>query len=78
MDTNDFAVNARGYIELLRAHIQKENGVLFPMGDRVIPADEQEKMIEAFERHEAAVIGEGVHEGFHVMLSNLATKYGVI
>ena len=30
------AENARGYIDLLRAHIGKENNVLFPMADRAL------------------------------------------
>lgn len=77
IDTNAFVENARGYIELLRAHIQKENVILFPMGDRAIPESEQGSILNAFERHEETVIGNGIHEEFHAMLENLAVKYGI-
>ena len=30
-----------GYVELLRSHISKEDNVLFPMADRILPAEEQ-------------------------------------
>lgn len=77
IDINGFIENARGYIELLRAHIQKENVILFPMGDRAIPESAQGSILEAFQRHEETVIGNGIHEEFHAMLENLAAKYGV-
>jgi hemerythrin-like domain-containing protein len=31
--------NARGYVSLLRQHIIKEDNILFPMADQVIPAN---------------------------------------
>lgn len=74
-DVEGFAENARGYIELLRAHIQKENAILFPMGDKAIPDSEQRELLEAFERHEETVIGHGVHERLHAMLDDFSKKY---
>jgi hemerythrin-like domain-containing protein len=74
-DARSFATQARGYIELLRSHIQKENTILFPMGDKMIPEPEQRKILEAFERHEETVIGHGVHERLHAMLDDFAKKY---
>jgi hemerythrin-like domain-containing protein len=44
-----FAVAARGYAQLLSAHIDKENQVLFVMADRIIPRDEQQRVDEAFD-----------------------------
>jgi hemerythrin-like domain-containing protein len=70
-----FCENAEGYISLLRAHIRKENEVLFPMGDQVIPAWEQKEILEAFERHEAAVMGPGIHEKLHAQLDDFASVY---
>jgi hemerythrin-like domain-containing protein len=60
-----------GYVELLRAHIGKENDVLFVMADRVLPADEQTALAAAFERVEAEEIGEGVHEQYHQLAHEL-------
>jgi hemerythrin-like domain-containing protein len=54
--------NAQGYITLLRQHITKEDTVLFPMADRVVPAISQDKIAENFERIEHEETGAGVHE----------------
>ncbi len=66
---------SRDYIELLRAHIQKENTILFPMADRVIRAEELETMHAAFEEHEEKVLGHGRHEELHQMLHEMTLKY---
>lgn len=56
--------NAKGYITLLRQHIQKEENVLFPMANQVIPIPEQDKVGEDFEVVEKEETGEGVHEKY--------------
>jgi hemerythrin-like domain-containing protein len=56
--------NALGYVALLRQHIFKEDKILFPMANRVIPPEKQEKVVEEFERIELEEIGEGVHEKY--------------
>ena len=56
--------NARGYAALLLQHIMKEDHVLFPMADRVIPQDQHEGVFEGFERVEHEETGEGVHEKY--------------
>ncbi|MCS7261255.1 MAG: hemerythrin domain-containing protein, partial [Anaerolineae bacterium] len=38
----ELILNARGYIELLRQHIAKEDAILFPMADQVIPRAEHD------------------------------------
>jgi len=58
------AQNALGYVALLRQHIHKENNILFPMADRLIPPDRQEKVATDFERIEHEETGEGVHEKY--------------
>jgi hemerythrin-like domain-containing protein len=60
----DVIRNARGYAGLLRQHIAKEDGVLFPMADQVIPPALQEQVAEDFERVEHEETGEGVHEKY--------------
>ncbi len=75
VDAASFAVNATSYVALMRDHIAKENDVLFPLGDRVIPADVQEELREAFERHEETVMGAGTHEKLHGMLHAFTEKY---
>lgn len=56
--------NARGYIALLRQHIQKEDRILFPLSDQVIPAAEQDKVFEDFKDIESSVECEGLQEKY--------------
>lgn len=65
------AENGRGYIGLLRAHINKENTILFPMADNVLSPDDQERLGHEFERFEAEETGEGVHEEMLRLLDEL-------
>lgn len=63
--------NVRGYTTLLRQHISKENNVLFPMADRVIPKAAQSQVAEDFERIEQEETGEGVHEKYLALAEKL-------
>jgi hemerythrin-like domain-containing protein len=65
------AAAVRGYVELLRGHIYKEDTILFPMADSVLPASEQARLGKAFEDVEANVMGPGVHERYHAMLDEM-------
>jgi hemerythrin-like domain-containing protein len=56
----------------LRQHIDKENNVLYPMGNRVLTEDDQRQLSEAFERVEAEEMGPGVHEKYHQLAHELA------
>ena len=56
--------NALGYVALLQQHIKKEDNILFPMADRVIPPDRQAKVTAGFETIEREETGEGVHEKY--------------
>ena len=71
----EFVDNSIKYIRLLRSHISKENTVLFPMGNKSIPADEQSTLLKQFEEYEKNVMGEGVHDKLHKMLNELDEKY---
>jgi len=75
IEKDTFGKAANGYIELLRSHIGKENRTLFPMGDEAIPAAEQERLLAAFEKFEAEVMGAGTHERLHKMLDTFERKY---
>ncbi len=58
------AQNALGYVALLRQHIQKENNILFPMADQVIPREQQSHVAEAFDHIEHEETGAGIHEKY--------------
>jgi len=42
------AEHALGYIELLRGHIQKEDDILYPLAERVLPEDVRPGMLTAY------------------------------
>lgn len=64
--------NLLGYVQLLRAHIAKEDGVLYPMADQILAPQDQEELTAAFDRVEAEEIGEGVHDKYHQLAHQLA------
>ncbi|MDD2603630.1 MAG: hemerythrin domain-containing protein [Desulfobacterales bacterium] len=66
---------AEAYVDLLHAHITKENTVLFPMADARLDADTDARLFESFEKLERERIGVGTHEAFHTLLHNLRDTY---
>jgi hemerythrin-like domain-containing protein len=62
-----------GYVDLLRAHIDKEDNILYPMADKLFTPDDQKALAEAFARVEAEETGAGVHEKYHKLAEELAT-----
>jgi len=71
----EFMENAKGYMELLDHHIEKENTVLFPIASREFSESEHERMKQGFDRIETERVGEGRHEEFHKMLETLQARY---
>jgi hemerythrin-like domain-containing protein len=66
---------ARGYVGLLRGHIQKENDVLFVMAERLLSAGEQEQLAQAFEKLEVSKMGPGTHERLHAMVDKMVGEF---
>jgi len=75
VDAARFALNAHAYCAHLRTHINKENNILFPLGDRRIPTETQAELLELFEHHEKTAMGAGTHEKLHGILDALDAKY---
>jgi hemerythrin-like domain-containing protein len=73
----DVVKNALNYVALLRQHIYKEDNVLFPMADRVIPKIKQEQVAEDFELIEHEETGEGVHEKYMALAEALESEAGI-
>jgi hemerythrin-like domain-containing protein len=71
----EFVKTARGYINLLDQHIDKENGVLFKLAEKHLSQQEQEKLWQGFELIEIQKIGAGKHDEFHKMLDKLESVY---
>lgn len=75
INKNDLIQAATNYIKLLRQHIEKENTILFPMGDEKIPANIQAGLLISFEEFEEKVMGKGTHEKLHKLLNRFEIKY---
>ena len=73
--TKKFKEHADAYVNLLNYHIDKENGVLFPMAMEHISEQRLIEMKSGFDRIETERIGEGKHEAFHRMLDDLENTY---
>jgi hemerythrin-like domain-containing protein len=72
---NEFVKTAKGYINLLNQHIDKENGVLFPLAEKHLSEQLHEKLWDGFELIETQKIGVGKHDEFHKMLDELESVY---
>lgn len=56
--------SALDYVSLLRQHIQKEDRILFPMADRIVPVEQHAKVTAAFDHVEHEETGEGIHQKY--------------
>jgi hemerythrin-like domain-containing protein len=70
-----FVESSTAYINLLRNHIEKENSILFPMGDARLSQEKQNELLNKFETFEDEVIGKGKHHELHQMLEKFEAKY---
>jgi len=64
--------NALDYVTLLREHIQKEDNILFPTADNVIPIGQHQQIMADFNRIEHEETGEDIHEKYLRMADELA------
>jgi len=70
------ATNIRRYAQLLRAHIQKEDNVLYPLSDRVLSAGDKHGLEDEFARIEREVTGPGEHEKHLALIQELEAAAG--
>ncbi len=66
---SQIAKNALDYTTLLREHIQKEDNVLFPMADDIIPVEQHQQLMAAFNRIEYE---DEIHEKYLRIADELA------
>jgi hemerythrin-like domain-containing protein len=74
----DLLIHSRNYIDLLREHILKEDRVLFPIADRVIPQQNQADILHGFEHVEHEETGEGIHEKYLSLAESLEKRSFVL
>jgi hemerythrin-like domain-containing protein len=65
---------ALGYVSLVRRHMDKEDKLIFPMVEKVIPIDRQFQIVEAFNRFEAEENGPELHEKYYGMADRLVQE----
>jgi hemerythrin-like domain-containing protein len=67
--------SASEFSELLRAHIQKEDSILYPAAEESVPASVLEALAKEFEEFEREVMGEGSHARLHQTAEQLIQAY---
>ncbi len=73
----EFCRNAEGYVGLLAAHIQKEDGILYPIADRMMSDADQAELLASFQAVEENHMGVGTHEKFLASAIDLGERFGV-
>jgi len=66
---------AFGYIHLLRQHIRKEDGLLYPMAESQLSADVMRSIGQRFHEFEQNRTEAGEHERLHLLGDKLASRY---
>jgi hemerythrin-like domain-containing protein len=76
-DAPAFVAAAREYVALLREHIQKEDQVLFPMADGLLPPEEQARLADVFDRFDSLEFGRDRAAALLAAVEEVCAKYGV-
>lgn len=63
--------NAKGYIELLREHIDKENDILYPLAERMFKLEEKDKLHNEFEEANQKKGGEKTVKKYNNIVTSL-------
>ena len=72
-----FGAAATAYVALMRDHIAKENGVLFPMGDGMLSEARQAALSSEFERFELPDMRADAHARFLDIAAGLCERLGL-
>ena len=67
--------HARDFIPLLRAHIQKEDRILYPMAIRLLDGPELDALETAFERFEAGLRADGSYDRLLALAESLRAAH---
>ena len=61
---------ARGYLDLLREHISKEDDILYPLAERVLPAEMRDRIVAGYRKAE-----EKADQGFEAHYLSVVEGY---
>lgn len=68
---------ARGFLDLLRQHIRKEDQILFPMAEQALTAPDKERLKDDFARADREEFGEAERQRLLQIADTLAERCGV-
>jgi hemerythrin-like domain-containing protein len=74
-DRQEIAEVAGGFAAMLRAHIHKEDAILYPMAEQHLPPSAMEAVSDACERYEADEARAGAHERLHALADELVATH---
>jgi len=66
---------AHGYADLLRAHIHKEDAILYPMAEQRLPPEALRRVSADCDAYEAKKMGSGEHERLHGLAEELVARH---
>jgi len=72
-ESSNIVQNVLGYATLLRQHILKEDRILYPMAEKLLPAERQDQMLEEFDQVDHTDSGEDIH-GKYLALADTLVK----
>ena len=75
VETQVVLESAGAFIPLLRAHIQKEDRILYPMAVRLLTGPELDAMETDFEAFEARMRADGSYDRLHGLADRLTVAY---
>jgi hemerythrin-like domain-containing protein len=67
--------NATAFVELLRAHILKEDRILYPMAERLLTGPEWDALETDFEKADGAMRADGSLDRFHALADALVARF---
>jgi hemerythrin-like domain-containing protein len=65
--------NALGYLDLLREHISKEDEILYPLAERVIPVEMRDSILKGYQRAEESARA-GLEEHYRAIVAGYESK----
>jgi hemerythrin-like domain-containing protein len=74
---DSFLFAAGQYVELLRAHIAKEDQILFPLANRIMNDADHAILMNQFDLVEREHMGAGTHEKYLKIAEELGKEYGI-
>lgn len=66
--------NAKGYIELLREHIDKEDNILYPLAEKTFTKDEKDKQLDEYKKAEIEKGGLATVQKYKDLVAKLEEK----